>query len=283
MLVALNKPAARIYFQPLRSPNLPSPLLLRALLLNQGPFPPPALPGFCGNMGLSDFPPSPTLPSREAGWASPLGVRTGRDLPCCYRTPLANMLSSMPRWTRTGYYSRSRTCPMAAFPYLGGVGIHIRWFRGLLEFIRITACWLADPLSGLLHQGLRTFHRFHARLGCYRLERKVPGGVFSHWSSAPFHGARRVGSRREGVCPSTPSSFPDSPSSHRTCEFAASGARTKRHAFAHGRLRVRTDRWISPSSSRRYWSGYWDTPMPCTLCFLHSHRRSRWIAYRSIA
>ena len=92
-----------------------------------------------------------------------------------------------------------------------------------------------------------------------------------------------IGSRRECVCPSTPSSFPDSPSSHRTCEFAASGARTKRHAFAHGRLRVRTDRWISPNSSRRYWSGYWDTPMPCTLCFLHSHRRSRWIAYRTIA
>ena len=44
-------------------------------------------------------------------------------------------------------------------------------------FIRITACWLADPLSGLLHQGLRTFHRFHARLGCYRLERKLPGGL----------------------------------------------------------------------------------------------------------
>jgi hypothetical protein len=43
-------------------------------------------------------------------------------------------------------------------------------------FIRITACWLADPLLGLLHQGLRTFHRFHARLGCYRLERKLPGG-----------------------------------------------------------------------------------------------------------
>jgi len=43
-------------------------------------------------------------------------------------------------------------------------------------FIRITACWLADPLSGLLHQGLRAFHCFHARLGCYRLERKLPGG-----------------------------------------------------------------------------------------------------------
>src|SRR5260370_3498505 len=43
-------------------------------------------------------------------------------------------------------------------------------------FIRITACWLADPLSGLLHQGLRAFHCFHARLGWYRMERKLPGG-----------------------------------------------------------------------------------------------------------
>ena len=48
-------------------------------------------------------------------------------------------------------------------------------------FIRITACSLADPLpiSGLLHQGLRAFHCFHARLGCYRLERKLPGGILS--------------------------------------------------------------------------------------------------------
>ena len=46
-------------------------------------------------------------------------------------------------------------------------------------FIRITACLLADPLSGLLHQGLRTFHCFHARLGCYRLERKLPGGFLA--------------------------------------------------------------------------------------------------------
>src|SRR6266542_695047 len=29
---------------------------------------------------------------------------------------------------------------------------------------------------GLLHQGLRAFHCFKARLGCYRLERKLPGG-----------------------------------------------------------------------------------------------------------
>ena len=46
-------------------------------------------------------------------------------------------------------------------------------------FIRITACSLADPhsTSGLLRQGLRAFHCFHTRLDCYRLERKLLGGL----------------------------------------------------------------------------------------------------------
>ena len=36
------------------------------------------------------------------------------------------------------------------------------------------------PLNrSLLHQGLRTFHCFHARLDCYRLERKLPGGFLN--------------------------------------------------------------------------------------------------------
>jgi len=65
-------------------------------------------------MGLSDFPPSPALPSRVAGCFA-AGRRTGRDLPCCYRTPLASMLSSMPRWTRTAFVSLAY-CPIAAFP-----------------------------------------------------------------------------------------------------------------------------------------------------------------------
>src|SRR5579859_6192976 len=38
------------------------------------------------------------------------------------------------------------------------------------------ACSLTRVYSGLWHQGLRTFHCFHVRLGCYRLERKLPGG-----------------------------------------------------------------------------------------------------------
>ena len=49
-------------------PNL-LPSLRPALILNQGSFPPPALPGFPGTTGLSATPPRPASPSRAAGWS----------------------------------------------------------------------------------------------------------------------------------------------------------------------------------------------------------------------
>ena len=51
-------------------------------------------------------------------------------------------------------------------------------------FTRIPACLLADPQRGVLHQGLRTFHYFHTRLGCCRLKRKLPGGYSSSGTGA---------------------------------------------------------------------------------------------------
>ena len=43
---------------------------LATSVLNQGPFPPPALPGFPGTTGLSATPPRPACPSRAPGWSS---------------------------------------------------------------------------------------------------------------------------------------------------------------------------------------------------------------------
>jgi hypothetical protein len=60
------------------------PSLLPALILNQGPFPPPALPGFNGTTGLSVTPQRPDLPSRASGWSSPT---TPRGFPCCVCLP----------------------------------------------------------------------------------------------------------------------------------------------------------------------------------------------------
>src|SRR6266516_4439595 len=58
-------------------------------------------------------PPHPALPSRAASRLDP--PSTVRDFPCCHRTLPANMLSSIPRWTRILLVSLA-SYPMAAFP-----------------------------------------------------------------------------------------------------------------------------------------------------------------------
>ena len=49
------------------------------------------------------------------------------------------------------------------------------------------------------------------------------------------------------------------------------------HALAHGRLRVSVGSRISPRCWYRYASGKREVPAPGTLCFLHNHRRSRFV------
>ena len=50
--------------------NLLALVPFRTLVLNSGPFPPPALPGFIGTTGLSATPVGPACPSRASGWRS---------------------------------------------------------------------------------------------------------------------------------------------------------------------------------------------------------------------
>ena len=91
------------------------PSLLWILLLNQGPFPPRALPRLVGHTDLSAIPFGPAPSSRTAG--SRVVLSTERDFPCCHGTPLANMPSSMPRWTWSVLGSLA-SCPVSAFPTL---------------------------------------------------------------------------------------------------------------------------------------------------------------------
>ena len=70
-------------------------LLLPTPALNQGPFPPPALPGFLSNTGLSATPSRPVCPSPAPGWSSRPTTRWG--FPCCVRFPLVYMPSPLPR------------------------------------------------------------------------------------------------------------------------------------------------------------------------------------------
>ncbi len=70
-------------------------LPLPAPALNQGPFPPPALPGLLGNTGLSATPWRPVQPSPAPGWSSRPITKSG--FPCCARSPPVYMPSPLPR------------------------------------------------------------------------------------------------------------------------------------------------------------------------------------------
>jgi hypothetical protein len=105
----------------------PSPL--SRTLPKSGPFPPPALPGFDGTMDLSDSPRRPGL--------SLAGVRLGPaptawGLPCCVRSPVADMPSPIPRWDRSGDRFAPLKATTAAFPMVGQGRLPHYDFRGLL-------------------------------------------------------------------------------------------------------------------------------------------------------
>ena len=89
----------------LGSRQSPRPSLLRALSLNQGPFAPPALPGFIANTGLSATPYGPACSSRitRCGFTHP----HRRGFPCCLPCPLTYMPSPLPRWELRVFRSSS--------------------------------------------------------------------------------------------------------------------------------------------------------------------------------
>jgi hypothetical protein len=129
--------------------------------------------------------------------ATPKSASTARDFPCCYRTPSRACCHQCPGGM-TRCFFRSLDVSWQPSPCFSWVDFRIRWFRDLSGVHHITACPLADSLlRSLLHQGLRTLHCFHARLGCYRLERTLPGGLskLSHWSSAPLSRRTQTGSK----------------------------------------------------------------------------------------
>ena len=75
--------------------RLPNPRSLATCCVRpvQGPFPPPALPGFPGTTGLSATSLRPDHPSPESGWPSPA---TPRGFPCCARFPCVHAAATTP-------------------------------------------------------------------------------------------------------------------------------------------------------------------------------------------
>jgi len=65
-----------------------------------------------------------------------------------------------------------------------------------LPFSRPAQCSLTlrpacspSPLQNPLHQRLQPLRYLHVCSGCYRSERKLPGGIRTRWKTAPWHGA----------------------------------------------------------------------------------------------
>src|ERR1700681_4133272 len=99
-----------------------------ASVLNGGPFPPPALPGFSGTTNLSATPRRPACPSRASGWSS---LTTLWGFPCCVRFPCVHAVATTPA-QRLGVLLRSFTPAVSAFPESGSGRPAHHPFRGLL-------------------------------------------------------------------------------------------------------------------------------------------------------
>ncbi len=113
------------------SPISLGPSSLRAFAFNQGPFPPPALPGFVGTTGLSATPVTPACPSRASGWKSSrcsrwLGLPVLSEVSC-----RLHAAAYTPAGTRA---ARSLVPPpaLAAFPGNGSGRLLRYQFRGLI-------------------------------------------------------------------------------------------------------------------------------------------------------
>jgi hypothetical protein len=114
--------------------------LLPAPVLNQGPFPPPALPGLLSTTGLSATPSRPVYPSPASGWSSRPTTRWG--FPCCARFPCVHAVVTTPA-QRLGAYFALFPSRISLPRYGRRVGLRNDLFEACSTFTRVTACTLA--------------------------------------------------------------------------------------------------------------------------------------------
>ena len=168
-------------------PNLRFPHYFDASVLNSGPLPPPALPGFSSTTGLSA-----TL---KAPGPSLTGVRLMiphhvKGLPVLRALPVCTCSRYYPG-TATGCLIRALFPSHISLPRNGGqVGLCNVLFEACSAFTHVRACTLAlSPIRDTLHRRLQPLRYLHNCSGCFRLER-LPGGTFTHRKAPPCHGAR---------------------------------------------------------------------------------------------
>ena len=102
---------------------------------------------------------------------------THQGFPCCVCLPLPCMPSPIPRRNHRLLFSFASPVT-AAFPVLTAGRLPYHPFRGL-HGVHVTLRPTCSPssLKNPLHRRLQTIRDLHACFGCYRLERKLPGGI----------------------------------------------------------------------------------------------------------
>ena len=146
---------------------------LRTSILNSGPFPPPALPGFDGTTGLSATPGGPACPSRESGWRSrappPGASRVASDLLCRHavaNTPVGPLVRVASRGVTP---ILPATCGLPRFS--GGSAPTLPLSRPAQRSLTLRPACSRGRQGDPFHRRLRRFRCLHRRSDCYRLER----------------------------------------------------------------------------------------------------------------
>ena len=155
--------------------------------MNQGPFPPPALPGFHSTTGLSATPGRPYHLSQAFGWSS---LTTPSGFPCCVRFPCVHAVATTPAQRLTALLCSSIQSCQPSPKGSSGRPVHCL-FRGLLSVhsrygLHTRA---ATEFYGPLSEGFSHFVTSIAAPVASGWSIS-PGGACTHWKSAAF--ARRT-------------------------------------------------------------------------------------------
>ena len=180
-----------------------SPSSLPTSALNQGPFPPPALPGFPGTASLSATPSRPACPSRASGWSCARPRDGVSRVACAF---LVCMLSPLPQrsdWTSCfalpsqSYQPSPIGCSgrPAHRPFRGLHSVHITLRPAHSRCHRFVTCFT---------RRLQPFRYLHDCSGC------LPAGAFAGWGLHPLESAALARRTPEGDIQPPP--FP-----HKSC------------------------------------------------------------------
>ena len=166
----------RTFSDPVRLSPVVTSCFLSVLLSNQGSFPPPALPGLRGTTS-----PSATLPARPAPHGVPVGACTPPTglpvlLPSSFSMRAATITPADPASARVVLFPAGGSLPRVA----DGSASAFQVSRPARCSLALRPAWsLNRPGRSVSRSASNDVVTSIIRSDCYRLERQLPGGIFT--------------------------------------------------------------------------------------------------------